>query len=398
VRLAIQILAAISTVTLACALGPASSEAANDACPATDGGLPISRTIEIDATNGPLFGSVTRQAKEPSFLEPKEVVLTFDDGPMPWVTKSVLSTLDAYCTKATFFSVGDMALSYPAMVRDVLARGHTLGSHTFTHPYNLPRKPLAKAKDEIERGLAAVSTAAGQPIAPFFRFPALADSASLLTYLGTRHIAAFSVDIVSNDSYIHDTQRLVDRTLSEVERLKGGIILFHDIKTTTAKALPQILAGLKARGYSVVHLTAKAPAVPDPALMAEYAPKMAKLAPGGDSGAKVLLPLNGAPGPERAEHDHDAPINLTTLSPAARDRSEPVKSQNVGSNTPRLTQSAASGHSTGMKILGWSQRSEAHASPPHVLTRSGQEDIFRGGWMTEVKQGKAARSAKSSGF
>ena len=115
---------------------------------------------------------MTRQAREPSFLKPKEVVLTFDDGPMPWVTKSILDTLDTFCTKATFFSVGRMALAYPATVRDVLARGHTLGTHTYSHPFNMPRMKVDAATSEIERGLAAVATAAGaanRAVFPLYR-------------------------------------------------------------------------------------------------------------------------------------------------------------------------------------------------------------------------------------
>ncbi len=247
---------------------------AEDAC-ATHG-LPVSRIVEVDATGGPLFGSVTRQHREPRFLKPKEVVLTFDDGPMPWVTRSILDTLDTYCTKAMFFSVGRMAITYPQTVRDIVARGHTLGSHTFSHPMRMPRMDPDKAKAEIEQGLAAVSAAAGAPISPFFRFTGLADSANLISYLSSRQMASFSVDAVSNDSYIHDAKALIDRTMAEVERNHGGIVLFHDIKTATAKALPEILAQLKAKGYRVVQVTSVRPAVPDPQLVAEYAAKVDK--------------------------------------------------------------------------------------------------------------------------
>ena len=140
-----------------------------------DGGLGVSRIVEIDATGGPLYGDFSHRDKEPSFLGPKEVVLTFDDGPLPAVTRSILDTLDHFCTKATFFAVGRMAIAYPSTVREVLARGHTVGAHTWSHPLNLPRLKPEKAHDEIERGFAAVALAAGQPIAPFFRFTGLAD-------------------------------------------------------------------------------------------------------------------------------------------------------------------------------------------------------------------------------
>lgn len=231
--------------------------------------LGVSRVVEIDASTGGIYGSVTRQTKQPTFLKPKEVVLTFDDGPMPWITRSILDTLDRHCTKATFFEVGRMALEHQAVTQEVLARGHTLGTHTMTHPFNLPRMSETAAADEIERGFAAVGLAAGAPIAPFFRFPGLADSSALIDYMRTRGIAAFTVDVVSNDSYIADRSRLISRTLTAIEQRKGGIILFHDIKSVTAKALPDILAALKAHGYSVVQLRAKTPVQLLPEAVAE---------------------------------------------------------------------------------------------------------------------------------
>ena len=128
------------------------------------------------------------------------------------------------------------------------------------------------------------------PIAPFFRFTGLADSAALLGYLQTRGIATFTVDAVSNDSYITDEQRLIDHTLKEISDAKGGIILFHDIKPATARALPKILTALKARGYSVVHMTSKGAAVPLSPLMSELAPKVANAPRAASAKDKPLAP------------------------------------------------------------------------------------------------------------
>ncbi len=219
---------------------------------------------------------MTSLPREPSFLRPKEVVLTFDDGPMPWLTKSVLDTLDRFCTKGTFFSVGRMAMAYPATVRDVVARGHTLASHTYSHPFQLPHLAPQIARDEIDRGVAAVSAAAGIEAAPFFRFPGLAASRTLIDYAASRGLVTFTVDVVSNDSYIHDPGELATRTLREIEGRGRGIILFHDIKSTTAKALPAILEGLALRGYKVVHMVARTPAMLRNELMAEYTPRVEK--------------------------------------------------------------------------------------------------------------------------
>ena len=88
------------------------------ACTNSTGGLGVSRIVEIDVSGGPLFGAISKRKREPSFLAPKEVVLTFDDGPVPWITAPILKTLDDFCTKATFFAVG--AFSPPSAGRPVV--------------------------------------------------------------------------------------------------------------------------------------------------------------------------------------------------------------------------------------------------------------------------------------
>lgn len=303
------------TLTAAAALAAwvasASASAAAD-CPESAKALGVSRVLEIDTTGGPIFGAVTKRDKEPSFLADGEVVLTFDDGPVPWVTQPILDTLDQFCTKATFFSVGEMALSYPDMTKEVLARGHTVGAHTWSHPNNLKHLTFDKAKDQIERGFAAVSLAAQTDIAPFFRFPGLNDSDELLSYLQSRGIASFTVDVISNDSFIGSPQRLADRTVKQVIARKKGIILFHDLKRPTAKALPAILASLKAHGFKVVHLRAKSPMVPLATFDAELQPILSKAA------ARNVVPFHGPiPAPRTAEGQDPA---MTELVPPARTR------------------------------------------------------------------------------
>ncbi len=272
-----------------------------------------SRTIEVDAKGGPIYGELTKLKTAPNLLAPKEVVLTFDDGPMPWITKAILDTLDRYCAKATFFSVGRMAAAYPATVKDIMARGHTLGTHTWSHPLSLKRLKREKAVDEIERGFAAVSAAAGQPIAPFFRFPGLNDSVELAAHLKDRNIATFTVDVVSNDSYIASPERLTRETLAKIEENRGGIVLFHDIKASTARALPQIMTELTARGYKIVHLVPRTPMKPAADLVAEVAPKIS-------GGAKTMLPFYGAISPSAATKEEAAltepTAKVATLNPA----------------------------------------------------------------------------------
>lgn len=321
--------------------GAAGALRADGACAEPGRALGVERVVEIDASTGPLYGEISVLQREESFLKPREVVLTFDDGPMPWITKSILDTLDQFCTKATFFSVGRMAIAYPASIKDVLARGHTLGSHTWSHPLNMKQRGLERAIDEIERGFSAIAMAAEQPIAPFFRFPGLSDSDPMMAHLQSRGIAAFTVDVVSNDSYIGSADRLATYTLNQIDKRQGGIVLFHDIKSATAKALPVILGELKRQGYKVVHMRAKAPLVPVNTYDAELEKLIAKTRPKAAPEVTFVAATaagvagDGTPAAEGAPQPHLLPFfgspavlktlsgaeaEVTALAPAARPR------------------------------------------------------------------------------
>ena len=215
----------------------------------------VSRTVEIDTTGGPGFGMEHYKAYD--FLQPKEVVLTFDDGPQKFSTEMVLAALAEQCTKATFFSIGKMALGYPEIIREVAKAGHTIGTHTWSHQPLAKLKTPEEGKDEIERGISAVRRAVGGPVAPFFRFPTLVDTPAAVSYLGTRNIAMFSTDIDSFDFKPQPAENIVKVVLAKLEKNGKGIVLMHDIHKTTAKALPMLLVALKDKGYKIVHLKAK---------------------------------------------------------------------------------------------------------------------------------------------
>jgi peptidoglycan/xylan/chitin deacetylase (PgdA/CDA1 family) len=240
---------------------PASTTPPRESVPApvqaacnTPGAMGISRTVQIDSTGGPGLG--LSQYRDYDFLQPNEVVLTFDDGPWPVNTPAVLAALDAQCLKAVFFPVGKHASWHPEILRQVLARGHTVGAHTWSH-VNLAIKPVQEAKDEIEKGFSAVALAAGQPISPFFRFPQLRQTKELTGYLGERNIAAFSIDVDSEDFRIHKPEVLISGVMAKLKKTGKGIILMHDFQKSTAQALPELLRQLQAGGYKVVHIKAK---------------------------------------------------------------------------------------------------------------------------------------------
>jgi peptidoglycan-N-acetylglucosamine deacetylase len=241
---------------------PAAAAAPGGAC-ANPNAIGLARTVEIDTTGGPGFGFDHYKAYD--FLQEKEVVLTFDDGPQVRTTKAILDALDEHCTKAIFFSLGKMALGLPEIIRDVAHRGHTIGTHTWSHQ-DMRKKTDQEAKDEIEKGISGVRRAVGGPISPFFRYPYLRDSPATLAHLQSRNIAMFSTDIDSFDFKRQTPENLVKTTMARLDKKGKGIVLMHDIQPATAKAMPLLLAALREGGYKVVHMRAKG----DLKTLAEY--------------------------------------------------------------------------------------------------------------------------------
>jgi len=216
----------------------------------------LARTVEVDTTSGPGFGF--EQYKQHDFLRLNEVVLTFDDGPWPNNTRAVLDALAHHCLKATFFPIGKHALYHPEILKEVLAAGHTVGGHTWSHA-NLGKAKGDSGIEEIEKGFGAVKLALGTNPSPFFRFPYLQDPEPLRTYLGSRNIAMFSHDVDSFDFKIRKPEDVVKSVMTKLEKKGKGIILMHDFQQATAHALPALLNELQTKGYKVVHMKAKAP-------------------------------------------------------------------------------------------------------------------------------------------
>ncbi|MCL8382010.1 polysaccharide deacetylase family protein [Xanthobacter aminoxidans] len=197
-------------------------------------------------------------------LAPKEVVLTFDDGPWPTTTAAVLDALKAECVRATFFLIGENARARPQLVKRELAEGHTVAHHTMTHPAaTLAKIPFDAAVKEIERGIAADDTAAygaagAAPRVPFFRFPGFASTPQLLAYLETKGIAVFGADLWASDWNVMTPEAELDLVMKRLDAAGGGIVLFHDTKPYTAAMIPAFLKALKRNGYSIVHMVPKA--------------------------------------------------------------------------------------------------------------------------------------------
>src|SRR6202000_704370 len=126
-------------------------------CPGNPDALGTSRTLVVDPRAHPLIG--TMQYRETLPLRDHEVVLTFDDGPLPRNSDQILAILAAQCIKATFFEIGQQAHAFPDGVRKLRDAGHTIGTHTQNHPLTMNRMPIERAKAEIDGGIASVKAA-----------------------------------------------------------------------------------------------------------------------------------------------------------------------------------------------------------------------------------------------
>jgi peptidoglycan/xylan/chitin deacetylase (PgdA/CDA1 family) len=241
-----------ATVAAMLALLAATSPTLAASC-ANPNALGTSRTLAIDPAEHIRLGSM--QYRETLPLGTREVVLTFDDGPLPPYSSRILDVLAAECVKATYFMVGSMAKAHPRLVQRIAAAGHTIGTHSQNHPLTFNKMPLPRAKREINDGVASVSAALGgrQP-APFFRIPGLRRASPVEFYLATQGLMTWSADVPSDDWRRISADEIVRRTLARLEAQGKGMVLLHDIHPATALALPKLLRELKARDFRIVHV------------------------------------------------------------------------------------------------------------------------------------------------
>jgi peptidoglycan-N-acetylglucosamine deacetylase len=243
---------------LVCVVAVAGTAAtAQAACPGNADALSTERVLVVDPATYPRVGRKHFPQTLP--LKPKEVVLTFDDGPEPGTTSRVLDALKRECVRASFFVLGRSAAAHPALVRRALQEGHTVAHHSFAHPL-LNHMPVDAAEAEINRGFAAVDTALygkaeRSPVTPFFRFPGFASNPALLDLLAKRRITVFGADLWASDWNPMTPAQQLALVLGRLDSTRGGIVLFHDTKQQTSAMVPEFLRGLKMRGYAVVHVT-----------------------------------------------------------------------------------------------------------------------------------------------
>ncbi|MGE0061227.1 MAG: polysaccharide deacetylase family protein [Xanthobacteraceae bacterium] len=281
--------------------GAVSLSAAQAATGCARGALGTARTIAVDARDFQRIG--TTQYSQTLPLDDREVVLTFDDGPISPFTESVLKTLADECVKATFFLVGRQAQAHPELVRAIVAAGHSIGTHSQNHPLTFDQMPLERARAEIDDGIASVTAALGEAPPPFFRIPGFLRSREVEQQLAARNIVLWGTDADADDWYKTATpEDIVAKAIQRLEAKKRGILLLHDVQPATALALPALLKELKARGWRVVHAV---PPQPHRPAVAKHHDKHRK-APAARTAAATSWPRTASPRVQQARRADDA--------------------------------------------------------------------------------------------
>ncbi|EDK72500.1 polysaccharide deacetylase, partial [candidate division TM7 genomosp. GTL1] len=174
------------------------------------------------------------------------VHLTFDDGPGAH-TEQVLDVLSRYNVHATFYVIGRNVQRYPGTMQRIKNEGHTIGNHTFTHA-DLTVLSEAGVRQELASTQAAIEQACGvTPSA--FRPPYGAENGIV------RSIAAsmgMSVDLWSvdpNDWAAPGSSEITQRVLATTR--PGAVVLLHVLNQQTVDALPSIIEGIRAQGYTL---------------------------------------------------------------------------------------------------------------------------------------------------
>jgi peptidoglycan/xylan/chitin deacetylase (PgdA/CDA1 family) len=182
----------------------------------------------------------------------RRIALTFDAGAEGAATPAVLDALKNAGLHCTFFVTGQFAKSYPDLVKRMVADGHELGNHSYSHPH-FPTLTEEQVAFEISKTEAAVRDLCGLSTKPYFRFPygsgsnALVEQINALGYLGV----LWTLDTL--DSMGASAEAILSRVNKGAG--PGAIVLMHCGLPETAKILPRVIEDLESQGYQIVSLT-----------------------------------------------------------------------------------------------------------------------------------------------
>jgi peptidoglycan/xylan/chitin deacetylase (PgdA/CDA1 family) len=174
----------------------------------------------------------------------REIALTIDDGPDPAVTPQVLDLLDRYAARATFFCIGERAMRYPELCREIVRRGHAVENHSQRHRHTFSLMGSAGLAQEVQTAQDTLTRICGQR-PRFFRAPAGLRNPFLEPVLARLGLTLASWSLRAFDTRVKDADRVRHKLLEGLQA--GAILLLHDGHAArTAAGTPVILEVLPA--------------------------------------------------------------------------------------------------------------------------------------------------------
>jgi len=196
------------------------------------------------------------KSDDPRAKGKKVVMLTFDDGPasvaQKGATAEILDILKREHVQATFFVTGYGVQSNPDLLRREIDEGHTIGTHTMTHPELWKIQTREGIEKEMLGVNALLEKVTGKPV-KYFRPPngMYNDPHGYIKAVARdNNLEIINWTTGALDWQLKDPQKITDQVLKTI--MPGGIVLMHDSHTWTAQALPGIIQGLRDKGYEFV--------------------------------------------------------------------------------------------------------------------------------------------------
>lgn len=178
----------------------------------------------------------------------RKIALSFDDGPHP-MTEKVLNVLQKYDVKATFFCIGTQIEKHPDIFKRILAEGHIVGNHSYSHSNRFGVFSTQKVTEEIQRTNDIIHAVSEKKVA-YFRPPFGVTNPNIARAVAQTGHHVIGWNNRSLDTVIENEAKILNRVKNKVT--PGGIILLHDTSQKTVNVLEQLLLFLQSENYDVV--------------------------------------------------------------------------------------------------------------------------------------------------
>lgn len=179
------------------------------------------------------------------------IAITFDDGPLPFMTERILAILKSYRAPAAFFCIGHRVLKSPEILRKISDEGHMIGNHSFLHGKFFDLQSSKKMVNELEKTDRVIEQTIG--VKPrFFRPPYGVTNPNLAKAIRRCGHVTVGWNVRSFDTMTKDEEVLFTRVTKNLRA--GDIVLFHDYCESTVNVLPRLLDHIAKAGLKVVRV------------------------------------------------------------------------------------------------------------------------------------------------